>query len=83
MVTYGLNREVSTAYCKSTPGDKVDRFRVFFYSKMLRCDRRVSILDIIELFPRRSANYGSPVVVFLDRGHPQCRNFFSAVPVDV
>ena len=50
---------------------------------MLRCDRRVSILNIIELFPRRSADYGSPVVVFLDRGHPQFRNFYSAVLVDV
>ena len=35
------------------------------------------------LFPRRSVVYGSPVVVFLDRGHPCLQNFFSTFPVDV
>ena len=28
-------------------------------------------------------SYGSPVVVFLDRGHPCFWNFYSTVPVDV
>ena len=28
-------------------------------------------------------SYGSPVVVFLDRGHPCFRNFCSTIPVDV
>ena len=28
-------------------------------------------------------SYGSPVVVFLDRGNPCCGNFYSTVPVDV
>ena len=28
-------------------------------------------------------SYGSPVVVFLDRGHPCFRNFYSTIPVDV
>ena len=50
---------------------------------MLRRDWRVSILDISELFPRRSADYGSPVVVFLDRGRPQFRDSYSTVPVGV
>ena len=27
--------------------------------------------------------YGSAVVVFLDRGHPCFRNFYSTIPVDV
>ena len=27
--------------------------------------------------------YGYPVVVFLDRGHPCFRNFYSNIPVDV
>ena len=27
--------------------------------------------------------YGSPVVVFLDRGHPCLQNFYSTIPVDV
>ena len=27
--------------------------------------------------------YGSPVVVFLDRGHPCFRNLYSTIPVDV
>ena len=27
--------------------------------------------------------YGSPVVVFLDLGHPCFRNFYSTIPVDV
>ena len=35
------------------------------------------------LFLRRSAVVRSPVVVFLDRGHPCFRNFYSTVPVDV
>lgn len=28
-------------------------------------------------------SYGSPVIVFFDRGHPRFRNFYSTVPVDV
>ena len=28
-------------------------------------------------------SYGSPVVVFLDRGHPCFQNFYSTIPVDV
>ena len=28
-------------------------------------------------------SYGSPVVVFLDRGHPCFWNFFPTVPVDI
>ena len=28
-------------------------------------------------------SYGSPVVVFLDRGHPCFRKFYSTIPVDV
>ena len=36
-----------------------------------------------ELFLRQSAVVRSPVVVFLDRGHPCFRNFYSTIPVDV
>ena len=36
-----------------------------------------------ELFLRRSAVVRSPVAVFLDRGHPCFRNFYSTIPVDV
>ena len=28
-------------------------------------------------------SYGSPVVVFLDRGHPCFWNFYSTIPVDI
>ena len=28
-------------------------------------------------------SHGSPVVVFLDRGHPRFWNFYSTIPVDV
>ena len=28
-------------------------------------------------------SYGSPVIVFLDNGHPCFRNFYSTIPVDV
>ena len=28
-------------------------------------------------------SYGSPAVVFLDRGHPCFRNFYSTIPVNV
>ena len=35
------------------------------------------------LFLRRTLSYGSPVVVFLDRGHPCFRNFYSTIPVDI
>ena len=44
----------------------------FFHS----CDWRVSILD-------GPLCYGSPVVVFFDRGHPRLKNFYSTVRVDV
>ena len=52
------------AYCLSSSRDKVECFRVFLQSKMLCCDwwgffygchRRVSFLDVTELFPRRCA----------------------------
>ena len=48
------------------------------------CDWCISILAVsvcCSLGGRLS--YGSPVVVFLDRGHPCFRNFFSTIPVDV
>lgn len=37
MVTYDVNRDASTAYCQSSPGDKVDWFWVFLASKT--CNR--------------------------------------------
>ena len=49
-----------------------------------RCDWRISILVVLV---NRSLggplSYGSPVVVFLDRGHPCFWNFYFTVPVDV
>ena len=49
-----------------------------------RCDWRISILVVLV---NRSLggplSYGSPVVVFLDRGHPCFWNWYSTVPVDV
>ena len=38
--------------------------------------------DVIGAF-RPPLSHGSPVVVFLDRGHPCFWNFHSTVPVDV
>ena len=58
---------------------------------MLRCDWFIFFTAMISAF--RSSmfvhyfhggplSYGSPVVVFFDRGHPRFRNFYSIVPVD-
>ena len=65
---FQLSKELSffsrCAYCLSSSRDKVECFRVFLWSKMLCCDwwgffygchRRVSFLDVTELFPRRCA----------------------------
>lgn len=41
---------------------------------------RSSMLVSCSLSP---TSYGSPVIVFFDRGHPRFRNFYSTVPVDV
>ena len=59
---------------------------------MLRCDRLVFsscdwCISILAVSVCCSFSgplyYGSPVVVFLDRGHPRFRNFYSTIPVDV
>ena len=38
---------------------------------------------LLSCFPDGPLCYGSPVVVFFDRGHPRLRNFYSTVRVDV
>ena len=49
-----------------------------------RCDWCISILAVSECSSFGGPlSYGSPVVVFLDRGHPCFRNFYSTIPVDV
>ena len=48
----------------------------FFYG----CHRRVSFLDVTELFPRRCAVV--PPFFFIV-GHPSLKNFYSTVPVGV
>ena len=59
---------------------------------MLRCDWLVfsscgwciSILGVsVCCFFGGPLSYGSPVVVFFDRGHPCFQNFYSTIPVDV
>ena len=79
------------AYCLSSSRDKVECFRVFLQSKMLCCDwwgffygchRRVSFLDVTELFPRRCAVV-PPFFFFFIVGHPRLKNFYSTVPVGV
>ena len=61
-------------------------------STMLRCDWLVlsscdwciSILTVLLCYSFGGPlSYGSPVVLFLDRGHPCFRNFYSTIPVDV
>ena len=51
------------------------------------CDWRISIRAVsVSSFlggPLSYKSYNSPVVVFLDRGHPCFWNFISTVPVDV
>ena len=47
------------------------------------CDWRISILAVSVICSLGDLlSYGSPVVVFLDRGHPCFWNFYSTVPVD-
>ena len=47
-------------------------------------DWRISILSVLAICPLGGPlSYGSPVVVFLDHGHPCFWNFYSTVPVDV
>ena len=88
MVTCNVNRECILLVFIS---DKVDWFRVFLISRMLRCDWFIFFTAMISAF--RSSmfvhcshggplSYGSPVVVFFYRGHPRFRNFYSIVPVD-
>ena len=49
-----------------------------------RCDWRISILAVsVNRSLGVPLSYGSPVVVFLDRGYPCFWNFYSTVPVDV
>ena len=51
---------------------------------MNSCDWRISILVVSVICSLGSPlAYSSPVVVFLDRGHPCFWNFYSTVPVDV
>ena len=61
-------------------------------SRMLRCDWLVfsscdwciSILAVSVCCSFSGPlSYGSPVVVFLDRGHSCFRNFYSTIPVDI
>ena len=48
------------------------------------CDWRISILAVSPICSLGSPlSHGSPVVVFLNRGHPCLCNFSSTVPVDV
>ena len=48
------------------------------------CDWCISILAVLVCCSFGGPlSYGSPVVVFLDRGHPCFRNFYSTIPVDV
>ena len=48
------------------------------------CDWCVSILAVSACCSFGGPlSYGSPVVVYLDRGHPCFRNFYSTIPVDV
>ena len=48
------------------------------------CDWRISILAVsVNRSLGGPLSYGSPVVVFLDRGHPCFWNFYSTVNVDI
>ena len=48
------------------------------------CDWCISILAVSVCFSfGGSLSYGSAAVVFVDRGHPCFRNFYSTIPVDV
>ena len=46
---------------------------------MFRCDWRISVCCSLG----GPLSYGSLAVVFLDRGHPCFRNFYSTIPDDV
>ena len=46
------------------------------------CAFRSSIVPASSCYLSGPLLYGSPVVVFFDRGHPRFRNFNSAIPVD-
>ena len=47
-------------------------------------DWRISILTVLVICSLCGLlSYGSPAVVFLDRGHPYFWKFYSTVPVDV
>ena len=49
-----------------------------------RCDWCISILAVSVCCSFGGPlSYGSPLVVFLDRGYPCFRNFYSTIPVDV
>ena len=49
-----------------------------------RCDWCISILAVSVCCSFGGPlSCGSPVTVFLDRGHPCFRNFYSTIPVDV
>ena len=66
------------------PGPKwwsMDLGSMFCIRPMLRCDWLVLAVSVCCTFGG-PLSYGSPVVVFLDRGHPCFRNFFSTIPVD-
>ena len=48
------------------------------------CDWCISIFAVLVCCSLGSPlSYGSPVVAFLDCGHPCFRNFYSIIPVDV
>ena len=48
------------------------------------CDWRISILAVLVIcYLGGPLSYGSPVVVFLDCGHPCFWNFYSTVSFDV
>ena len=51
---------------------------------MLSCDGCISILAVSTCSSFGGPlSYGSPVLVFLDGGHPCFWNFYSTIPVDV
>ena len=93
MVTCDLDRDVSTAYYSLLQAVRSTGYAspykalcsaVIGYMVFNSCDWRISLLSIlVNCSHGGPLSYGSPVLVFLDRGHLCFWNFYFTVPVDV